>query len=207
MLSGFFKSSKFLTSLISAAFVFRKCSRFELGSSISSVGPKLLSSSSLATIVFSKTECMLARTFSTARAKGRSNTSTLSAGSQDRTPFSFAVVDASRNRTTINAANISPVPLKKQSISGTSILNILGVPSARREEPITESVDFEVDSSWGKRTEVTIICGIWCTLCSFVMASVRLSSDVILHSDKSLFPSVRFYRIRHQKNETYSASN
>jgi len=52
---------------------------------------------------------------------------------------------------------MSPVPLKKQSIAGTSILNKRGERSARAVEPTTE-MEGEAGS---KRTEVTIMCAMW----------------------------------------------
>ena len=62
---------------------------------------------------------------------------------------------ASRRRTTVRAANISPVPLKKQSIAGTSILNIRGEKDEVAVEPMMDIL-VEVE---GRHTEVTIMWG------------------------------------------------
>lgn len=53
---------------------------------------------------------------------------------------------ASRNRATVNAANMSPVPLKKQSRRGTSTLKRRGLPSERAVEPIMVSVSGREES-------------------------------------------------------------
>ncbi len=50
---------------------------------------------------------------------------------------------ASRRRTTVKAANMSPVPLKKQSMAGTSIRKHRGDPSLRAVEPTMERVGEE----------------------------------------------------------------
>jgi len=52
---------------------------------------------------------------------------------------------------------MSPVPLKKQSMAGTSILKKRGVWSWRAVEPTTERVGEE----GVKETEVTMMWGIW----------------------------------------------
>lgn len=64
---------------------------------------------------------------------------------------------ASRSRTRMRAANISPVPEKKQSRAGTSILNRRGEYSEEAVEPMMEMV-LEDE---GRRTEVIMMCGIW----------------------------------------------
>ncbi len=79
---------------------------------------------------------------------------------------------------------MSPVPLKKQSMAGTSILKLRGERSVRAVEP---TIDMFVGES-GKRTEVTIICGIRWVLCNFAIASWRVSREVILVSESSLGP-------------------
>lgn len=78
---------------------------------------------------------------------------------------------ASRNRATVSAANMSPVPLKKQSRRGTSTLKRRGLPSERAVEPIMVSVSVlsvavELDTAEvvedvidGSCTEVMIMCG------------------------------------------------
>ena len=52
---------------------------------------------------------------------------------------------------------MSPVPLKKQSIAGTSILKRRGEPSARAVEPTTEVVVPDVELKG--ETEVMMMCG------------------------------------------------
>ena len=54
-------------------------------------------------------------------------------------------VTASRRRATVSAANMSPVPEKKQSIAEKEMLKRRGVWSERREEPMTERVGDEVE--------------------------------------------------------------
>ena len=106
---------------------------------------------------------MLAHTFSIARASGKSKGSTLSPDTQDFVADRPAVAAASRNRATVNAANMSPVPLKKTSISETVMRNRRGVWSERAVEPTMERVGEpgvpveEAEGSSGKRTEVTIM--------------------------------------------------
>lgn len=97
---------------------------------------------------------MLPRTFSAAFAKGKSTALTLSGETQDLTWARFCLTAASRSRTTARAANISPVPLKKQSIDGMLILNRRGEPSDRAVEPTMTVVllvvveEEEETSSW-----------------------------------------------------------
>ena len=77
---------------------------------------------------------------------------------------------------------MSPVPLKKQSIAGTSILKRREERSERAVEPTTEIVS-EVG---GRRTEVTMM---WATLWvawRVEMAVARVSREVILVSERSL---------------------
>jgi len=182
---GCFRSSRFLTSLTSAALVFHRCILISPFSAFSDVpiGPCIaFNTSSLAFFVFSSTACVLASTFSAAFASGKSAASTSSGESQDVVLFSLASVTASRKRTTVRAANMSPVPLKKQSIAGTSILKRRGEPSARAVEPTTE----RVGEAASKLTDVTTMCGMWWVLCSLVMASRRVGNDAILTSERSL---------------------
>jgi hypothetical protein len=110
---------------------------------------------------------MLDRTFSVALASGRSVGPTSSGDIHERVlRRGGADADdddentASRNRATVSAANMSPVPLKKQSNAGTSMRNSRGEPSERVVEPMIVSVVGGVDEprldSW---TDVTITCG------------------------------------------------
>ena len=69
---------------------------------------------------------MLPMTFSAALANGNSTPLTSSGEIQLFTAPRLAAWAASRNRTRMRAANISPVPEKKQSRAGTSILNRRG---------------------------------------------------------------------------------
>ena len=55
----------------------------------------------------------------------------------------------------VKAANMSPVPLKWQSIAGTSILKSLGELSKRAVDPIIEIVG----EAASNRTDVMMICG------------------------------------------------
>lgn len=89
---------------------------------------------------------------------------------------------ASRKRTTVRAANMSPVPLKKQSIAGTSILKIRGDKEEVAVEPM---MDILVDVE-GRQTEVTIMWGMRWVAWSFVMAALRVEREVILISERSL---------------------
>ena len=77
---------------------------------------------------------------------------------------------------------MSPVPLKKQSIAGTSTWKSRGVRSERRVEPTIERVGAEGD----KRKDVTMMCGMRCWLWSFVMASCKVEREVISVSERSL---------------------
>ena len=68
---------------------------------------------------------------------------------------------ASRRRTTIRAANISPVPEKKQGSDGTDSWNILDFPSLVEVDPMTlscfgsvESESMPVVSDDGNETDV-----------------------------------------------------
>lgn len=89
---------------------------------------------------------------------------------------------ASRRRTTVRAANMSPVPLKKQSIAGTSILKIREEKEEVAVEPMMDMV-LEVE---GRRTEVTIMWGMRWVVWSLVMAALRVEREVILVSERSL---------------------
>ena len=55
---------------------------------------------------------------------------------------------------------MSPVPEKKQSRAGTSILNRRGEYSEDAVEPMMEMVSEDKE----KRTEVIMMCGIWWVL-------------------------------------------
>ena len=89
---------------------------------------------------------------------------------------------ASHRRTTVRPANMSPVPLKKQSIAGTSILKIRGENEEVAVEPM---IDIVVEVQ-GSLTEVTIMWGTRWVLWSFVMAALRVEKEVILISERSL---------------------
>ena len=54
-------------------------------------------------------------------------------------------VTASRRRATVRAANMSPVPEKKQSIAENEMLKRRGVWSERREDPTTERMGDEAE--------------------------------------------------------------
>lgn len=86
---------------------------------------------------------MLDRTFSVALARGSCVAGTLSGDIQDSVSRSGGVVElslktASRSLATVSAANMSPVPLKKQSSCGTSSLKRRAEQSDRMVEPTTE---------------------------------------------------------------------
>lgn len=72
-------------------------------------------------------------------ANGRSVAATLSGDTHDLVArrLSPAAETASLSLATVNAANMSPVPLKKQSIAGTSTRKRRGEPSDLVVEPIT----------------------------------------------------------------------
>ena len=89
---------------------------------------------------------------------------------------------ASRRRTTVRAANMSPVPLKKQSIAGTSILKIRGEKEEVAVEPMMDIL-VEVE---GRHTEVTIMWGMRWVVWSFVIAALSVEREVILISERSL---------------------
>ena len=117
---------------------------------------------------------------------------------------------ASRSRETVRAANMSPVPEKKQSSCGTSMRKRRGVPSERIVDPTTARVlergvvswfvvEFQVSAvEWeivdeeddetrsGRCTDVTIMWGTcslrWMTL----IASARLEKQVIFTPERSL---------------------
>lgn len=145
------KSARFLTTRTSAAFV-----RHTLNSLLSWSNSGIPSNaSSLATLVFSSTVCILAITCSAALASGNCVAPTSSGETQDLVPLSPAVLTAWRKRTTVSAANKSPVPLKTQSMDGTSILNKRGERLARAVEPTMEIVDDEDEKS----TEVMMMWG------------------------------------------------
>ena len=77
---------------------------------------------------------------------------------------------------------MSPVPLKKQSIAGTSILKIRG---EKVEVAVEPRIDILVDVE-GRWTEVMIMWGIRWVAWSFVMAALRVDREVILISERSL---------------------
>lgn len=52
---------------------------------------------------------------------------------------------------------MSPVPEKKQSMAGTSILNMRGEYSDEAVEPMMEIVS----ENEGRRIEVMMMCGMW----------------------------------------------
>ena len=89
---------------------------------------------------------------------------------------------ASRRRTTVRAANMSPVPLKKQSIAGTSILKIRGEKEEVAVEPMMDIL-VEVE---GRHTEVTIMWEMRWVAWSFVIAALSVEREVILISERSL---------------------
>lgn len=96
---------------------------------------------------------MLPSTCSTALARGSSVEETSSEGNQEAL---FAQVgeiatDAARRRPTRSPANMSPVPEKKQSRSGTVTTKGRGAPVEVRDEPITERVgDEELVAATGR---------------------------------------------------------
>ncbi len=77
---------------------------------------------------------------------------------------------------------MSPVPLKKQSIAGTSILKRRGERSTRAVEPTTEMVG----EDGSKRTEVTMMWAMWWALWSLEIAAARVGREVILVPERSL---------------------
>ena len=104
----------------------------------------------------------------------------------------------SRSRATVRAANMSPVPEKKQSNCGISILNRRGLPSDRIVEPTTARVlertsrllvELSVveDGSRSERcTDVTMMCGTCSFLWMTLMASARFEKEVIFTPERSL---------------------
>ena len=74
------------------------------------------------------------------------------------------------------------MPLKKQSIAGTSILKIRGEKEEVAVEPMMDIV-VEVE---GRLTEVTMMWGMRWVAWSFVMAALRVEREVILVSERSL---------------------
>lgn len=90
-----------------------------------------------------------------------------------------------RKRTMVSAANISPVPLKKQSMAGKSILNNRGERSARAVEPTMEMVGDEDE----KLTEVMMMWGMRWVWWSVAMAAEREEKEAILVSERSLLQS------------------
>lgn len=138
------KKRAFRTNRTSAAFVWRRYSCFCCSSAVNpsfraGSSTALASSALRASIVLSRTLCILERTFTVARASGKSVAEMLSGDTQDAVDWrlSPAAETASRRRATVKAANISPVPLKKQSKAGTSIRNKRGDPSHLVVDPMT----------------------------------------------------------------------
>lgn len=84
------------------------------------------------------TLCILDRTLTVACARGKALDGTSSGDTQDLVVCrpSPAATTASRSLATVKAANISPVPLKKQSRAGTSTRKRRGDPSDRVVDPI-----------------------------------------------------------------------
>lgn len=110
---------------------------------------------------------------------------------------------ASRRRTTVRAANMSPVPLKKQSIAGTSMLKIRGEKEEVAVEPMMDIV-VEVE---GRRTEVTIMWGMRWVVWSLVMAALRVEREVIFVSERSLMVCLVGVVVGRIVEGAYSASN
>ena len=77
---------------------------------------------------------------------------------------------------------MSPVPLKKQSIAGTSILKIRGEKEEVAVEPMMDIL-VDVEGRW---TEVMTMWGMRWVAWSFVMADLRVEREVILISERSL---------------------
>lgn len=117
---------------------------------------KACSKRSLVLFVLTRTACILPMTFSAAFANGKSTPSTSSGEIQLLTAPRLAAWAASRSRTRMRAANMSPVPEKKQSRAGTSILKRRGEYSEEAVEPKMEMVSGDE----GRRTEVMMMCGI-----------------------------------------------
>lgn len=103
---------------------------------------------------------MLAKTLSVAFARGNSDAMTSSSLIHEvlvRSPVSANT--ASRRRTTIRAANMSPVPLKKQSMAGICTRNTRGIGLVR-EVTVDPMTDNEGPApGLGNETEVMMICG------------------------------------------------
>ena len=134
------KNCTFRTKRTSAAFVRCKCSSFCCSSGLEySLGAAAANSASRASSVRSRTLCMLDRTLVVACASGNALDGTPSGDTQDLVDWrlSPAATTASRSLATVKAANMSPVPLKKQSSAGTSTRNRRGDPSDRVVDPIT----------------------------------------------------------------------
>lgn len=153
-------SSKHCTTLTSAAFAF--LITILSSPSCVSVSPfvKQRNKWSLVLFVLTRTACMLPMTFSAAIANGKSTPSTSSGEIQLFTAPRPASWAASRSRTRMRAANKSPVPEKKQSMAGTSILNRRGRYSEETVEPMMEMVSGDE----GRRIDVMMMCGMWWVL-------------------------------------------
>lgn len=185
--TGFFKKCTFLTNLTSAALDLTNPSL--LTSSSFSLPPTIFFhlsiSLSLAIFVFVSTSCILAKTFSVALASGNSVASTSSSlihASLSSRPSTLHT--ASLNLTSMSAANISPVPLKKQSIAGILMLKILGSAVDVIVEPTTER--WGSAPGEGSEMDVTIIWGILYTSCNVVIANLSVSISWILTPDNVL---------------------
>lgn len=74
------------------------------------------------------------------------------------------------------------MPLKKQSMAGTSTLKIRGEKSERAVEPMMDMVE----GLSGRLMEVTMMWGMRWVLWSLVIASLRLEREVILISESNL---------------------
>lgn len=109
---GNLKQSKCLTNLSSAALLLANLAPAPAFSPFTT--PAVPTPFPIAPLVLVNTSCILANTRSTARASGSSKASTSSALRQASTPLRSPVLfhTASRMRTTVSAANMSPVPLK-----------------------------------------------------------------------------------------------
>lgn len=105
----------------------------------------------------------------------------------------------------MRAANISPVPEKKQSIAGIEMLKMRGEVEEVEVEPTTER--WGGTPGVGMETEVIIMWGIRYLEWSIVIASFSVSISTILTPESVLFRVN--YTISPQQKEkyTYSASN
>lgn len=172
--SGYSISSTPCTTLISLARVRSRCALFNssgdapfLAVASSLPNPKSCSSASRWRAVRDSIECMLASVRRVAWASGRSCAGTSSGGCQDdveeRVVESwFGAADEAavywRRRTSMRAANISPVPEKNTGREGTVMQKMRGVRS--EEDKVTSVSDHQISALSFCSISGTAACGL-----------------------------------------------